>query len=442
MSGGQKRRSAKSLGGRRSRVVPVVTQAQRRRWQRGSETDRAALLHLLYLQHRENYLPQYFDKHRRVYSYPRNRFERIVRWYIGDVLLQSRELLKQNGEFVKKTAGVPIWRQRIDLVRLSLQLPSMPENYYKFEWYRPENAARVNEYLHRHETKGVLYRMLSEHRDLDQLAPLTDKVGFAKQAMRKGLPVTQILAVFSEGKVVEAVDEFPRQDIFVKPQAGRGGSGAQVWEYDNESDTYRLVGKKKAVPHGAILDVLAKRSEKRSLIAQVRLTNHPSIADIALDAVPTCRVVTITNEVGEGEPVMAALRMPALPDKVVDNIHAGGISAPVDITTGTVGKATDLGLAPSGRYTHHPQTGALIEGKVLPYWEDILKLAASAHSSFTPRVLVGWDISIGPAGPILVEGNSQPCVDILQRTHDAPLAPHRLGELLTYQLRRRFPADS
>ena len=42
------------------------------------------------------------------------------------------------------------------MLRLAVSLPSMPENYYKFELYRPANRARADQFLHRHETKGGL----------------------------------------------------------------------------------------------------------------------------------------------------------------------------------------------------------------------------------------------------------------------------------------------
>lgn len=427
------------LSKRRARVVPIVTPRQRRRWQRARSTDISARLHLWYLEHREEYLPRYFSTRGRYYPEPG--LSRAWRWYAGDVTIQAWRLLRDNGRFVRETAGLPRYRQFVDLLRLSIGLPSMPENYYKFEWYRPENRARVNDYLHRHETKGVLYRMLTDTPGLDTVAPLTDKTRFVQKALEAGLPVAPVVARFENGVATHS-EPLPRHDLFVKPEGGRGGRGTGAWVYDEATDRYHRVDKTKSMDREQLAGFLAERSRHNVYIVQPRLVSHPDLRDIALDAVPTCRLVTLINEHGEVEPVIAVLRMPAVRGKVVDNIHAGGIAAPVDLATGEVGAATGLGLTPSPRYRRHPVTDGQIEGRRLPYWDDIVKLAVDAHRHFTPRIIVGWDISIGPDGPVLVEGNSQPCVDLLQRPHDLPLGTHRFGELLAHHIGKHFGTDS
>jgi hypothetical protein len=63
-------------------------------------------------------------------------------------------------------------------------------------------------------------------------------------------------------------------------------------------------------------------------------------------------------------------------------------------------------------------------------------LVTRALAAFADRVLIGWDVAIMSDGPELVEGNGGPDLDIIQRTHRAPLGDARLGELLAYHLRR------
>ena len=76
-------------------------------------------------------------------------------------------------------------------------------------------------------------------------------------------------------------------------------------------------------------------------------------------------------------------------NRLVDNSHAGGIIAAVDMKSGTLGPATDIGLRPGiGWRTHHPDTGAVIEGRVLPFWPETVALACRAHAAFAPRVPV------------------------------------------------------
>jgi hypothetical protein len=432
---------------RRERVVPVVTPGRRRAWQRAAPEDRAAALHLRYLRHRDRVQPRYFARSGD-YPMPRRGLARAWRWYASDVAIQSARLVRRNGGAVRRAAGVARWRQLVDLLWLSVTVPAMPEKYYTFEWYRPERRARVGEYLHRHETKGALYEMLAPvpAADLEAVAPLNDKVAFAANAQRAGLPMVPTLAVVQGGGVTWSAGDLPAGglpgcDLFVKPTGGKGGRRAQKWAH--AGGRYHRAGGAPAdvpgtdVPGTDVLERVAAEAGGAALMVQPCLANHPDLSDLALDAVVTCRIITILDESGEPEPVIAIFRMPASPGAVVDNMHRGGIAAPVAIASGVLGPASGYATAgPAIRHTHHPVTGAAIAGRKLPMWGAVRGLAVGAHRAFRPRVLVGWDISIGPGGPVLVEGNEQPGVDGLQRLHDLPLGCHRFGELLAFHLSR------
>ncbi|HLU45621.1 MAG TPA: sugar-transfer associated ATP-grasp domain-containing protein [Natronosporangium sp.] len=423
---------------RRERVVPVVPASRRRRWERAAPDDWAAALHLYYLRHRDEYQPAYFAKFR-AYPYPRNRLARAWRWYVSDVLVQAARLARINGRAVRAAAGVPVRRQLWEMLRLAVSLPSMPENYYKFELYRPANRARADQFLHRHETKGGLYLMLAGGADLEAVAPVNDKPAFAARAQAAALPVVPTLARLAPGGQVEQFAPLPAADLFVKLAAGKGGRGAQKWRYLADQDRYHRLGDGAEVARDQFLSWLAAHTPDASLIVQPNLVNHPDLADLALDAVATCRIITILDESGVPEPVIAIFRMPATRGAIVDNLHRGGVAAPVDITTGMLGPAS--GYATEGvvtRHRHHPVSGAQIDGRKLPLWEQVRQLACQAHTAFQPRVLVGWDIGIGPDGPVLIEGNEQPGVDGLQRLHNQPLGSHRFGQLLAHHLRARF----
>lgn len=112
------------------------------------------------------------------------------------------------------------------------------------------------------------------------------------------------------------------------------------------------------------------------------------------------------------------------------------MAAPVDITTGRLGLVSYLGQTGDLRFfRQHPASGAVVEGRVLPLWSQVRDLAIRAHEAFKPWMLIGWDICITDDGPVIIEGNSAPCSDILQRRHRKPLGAGRFGELLHYHLK-------
>ena len=84
----------------------------------------------------------------------------------------------------------------------------------------------------------------------------------------------------------------------------------------------------------------------------------------------------------------------------------------------------------------HPGSGGRIAGRLVPQWEEMKRLAKHAHRAFGERIVIGWDIAPTPDGPIVVEGNSGPDFDLMQRAARRGFASSRLADLLAYHLAR------
>jgi hypothetical protein len=149
-------------------------------------------------------------------------------------------------------------------------------------------------------------------------------------------------------------------------------------------------------------------------------------------------VLTCLNAENEPEVMAAMMRTSFGKNRTVDNLHAGGIGTLIDLESGKLGPASNLGAdARLGWFTAHPDTGAQIAGTPLPCWEEVKARAIDAHHAFNDRVAIGWDIAILEDGPIFVEGNGNPDLDILQRFMRIGLREHRFAELLAHHLRSR-----
>ena len=73
-----------------------------------------------------------------------------------------------------------------------------------------------------------------------------------------------------------------------------------------------------------------------------------------------------------------------------DYAQKHGLAAPVDVSTGRLGAASDMGLKPSTRWHEaHPVTGGRIEGCILPYWTEAKTLVTEAHARLGDRVVIG-----------------------------------------------------
>lgn len=336
-----------------------------------------------------------------------------------------------NRKMVRQRTGKSALRQMGEQFYAAWMWGCLPPWYYMFELYLPERLSQGHQYLHRFMTTGGLYRMITPVAAHKEISLLANKSAFAKRCREHGITIPADYVV-SSAKAPTTATEFPHTDIFVKPLDQSGGSGAQAWDAVEN-------GKLRSITTGEQLtptELIAKlKTTHRTFIIQQRVRNHHSIRDLSNGALATVRLMTLLNEHGAYEATNAAFRMAIGKNKLVDNFHAGGIVAKIDVASGLLGPASDIGLRPDiGWCTAHPDTGAQIEGRLLPFWPETLALACRAHAAFAPRVIVGWDIAITDDGPVIVEGNRGPDIDLVQRSHRAPLGPTRFAELIAYHL--------
>lgn len=122
----------------------------------------------------------------------------------------------------------------------------------------------------------------------------------------------------------------------------------------------------------------------------------------------TIRVVTISDD-DRCEIFGALLRMGAH-GSVIDNTHAGGVYAPINVKTGTIDiPAID---AHNNHYEVHPDTGKPIKGFHIPYWEQIVATCKAASQTLSNIHFAGWDICVNHNGQVeIIEGNHAPDFD-------------------------------
>ncbi|MDA3920452.1 MAG: hypothetical protein PF501_07210 [Salinisphaera sp.] len=340
------------------------------------------------------------------------------------------------GARVKRETGKSAVRQWREQIRLGCQLAVPPPWYYIFEFYRDDHRRRASHYLYRSETKSGIYDMLRKRRDCEQTTEaLRDKAGFVRRCQAHGLSVVDTLATVSDG-VIESFDGssgLALCDLFFKPAKGAGGRGASRWLY--QGDEHYLASNGESVSREDLETHVRALSQDERYVVRRHLRSHPDILDLTPGALSTARVVTCLNEEGQPEVTHAVFRMARSANVVVDNFHAGGIAACIDLASGQLGMASDMGLrADSDWWASHPTTGAAIEGRTLPHWDAVVALALGAHAAFADQVAIGWDIAILADGPCLIEGNKSPDLDIVQRTSGQPAGNSRLGQLLSYHL--------
>lgn len=168
------------------------------------------------------------------------------------------------------------------------------------------------------------------------------------------------------------------------------------------------------------------------------VTEHVEQAAYARDVYPaatnTVRVVTMIDpETAKPFVAAAVQRIGTERSRPLDNWSVGGLSARVDLETGSLGPAVQYPYAGDLRwFDSHPGTAADIRGVEIPGWasirSDLLDVAARV-----PYVeYAGWDLVVtGPGEFRIVEVNNNTDVDLLQ-VHEPLLTADRVRRFYEY----------
>jgi hypothetical protein len=337
----------------------------------------------------------------------------------------------RNGPIIRRREGKGLAAQFLEQLRLYASAGIVGPWYYILSLHR-DGQRRAPTFLQRCETKRGIYALLKA----ESPSPLGDKKAFAERCAAIGVRCVACELVVDRGEPDPGA--LPDCDLFAKPLTGCGGRGAERWDRiagRTWRNGKRILGDRALVTH--------LRSKGLPFVVQKRVRPHPALAVLTSGAVPTVRAITCIDDMGKPELVAAVFRMSIGANRTVDNIHAGGLACAVSLADGTLGPASNLGSdARLGWTSRHPTTGARIEGTRLPFWNDVKALALQAHPAFTDRLLIGWDIAIAADGPILIEGNRGPDMDLMQRFMEVGFChEHRLTELIAWHLKARGYLD-
>lgn len=338
----------------------------------------------------------------------------------------------RNGGTIRGRANRSILAQLGDQVWLYVKAGVLPPWYYIYELHRHPVKREARSFIQRCEGKDGVPALFKHMKP--PASELADKAEFSRWCEARGVLTVPVIATVRHDGVdgLSSLDQLAA-DLFVKPIDGKGGRGAQRWDYLGPGRHRSSDGK--ALDTIGMLFAIAAQSWSGPRIIQPRVRNHSDLELLNNGALSTVRALTCLNESGDPELLGAVLRMAIGENRVVDNLHAGGIAAAVDLETGRLGLASNLGMDCSlGWLERHPTSGGQIEGFRLPHWDQFRAFTEQAHRAFSDRVLIGWDVAITPEGLILIEGNGAPDLDIMQRAYRRGWMTGRLGQLLSHHV--------
>ncbi len=238
-----------------------------------------------------------------------------------------------------------------------------------------------------------------------------DKLKTKQLAKAHQIPTPPLYHVISHhgdlGELPELVSN--HQEFVIKPARGSGGSGIILVSSHSEEHFTKQNGE--VLPFSDlsyhISDILSgiyslEGLEDRAFI-EALVHPDPVFDKVSYLGVPDIRIIAY-----RGIPMMGMVRLPTLASDGKANLHRGAIGVGIDMGEGTTLK----GVHRSRIVTHHPDTNQLVAGIQVPYWEDILLIAAKT-GDMTGLEYLGVDLVIDrERGPLLLELNARPGLQI------------------------------
>jgi hypothetical protein len=297
----------------------------------------------------------------------------------------------------------------------------LPGEYYAYALWRPERRINIDKYLYSHEASRI-FKLLNQKWQTD---PIGDKLAFWKMCKTHALPSPAVLAAFApSGMLLEFQSgQPPELDLFVKPRVGLAGDGAERFRWRGgafESECGHRMRRQDLIEHLAA----RARNEKRTLLVQPNLSNHPDLGIETNAGLATARLVTGHSTGSDVDAVFGFIYF-ARSDRITAQ-H--GHVALIDIATGHL-------VAASGK--DRSSSDVPVDQLMLPDWRAAVQHAKVAHLLCSNIAFIGWDIAFTPDGPMLLEGNVNWSADEYQSLTGEPLGHTNFSTILATRLRER-----
>jgi hypothetical protein len=338
------------------------------------------------------------------------------------LLRQPRDIyhvLHGQGLEVQRRYGVSRVKQVRQLLHYKRRLGAWREEYYKYEFYRPDLSDVARDRFLMQESWNAMSRILNQpERDLD-LGKLLQSRRFAETCTPVPKTLGYTASEPTERQRAEPeflpLSELPRvappNGCVLKPDRSKWGRGVLVFKSCDRGVFERLDGRRLDV--AAVSALLGERGG--GFIVQERLANHPEFASLGLSTLCSVRVVTYAS--GDKIRILrAAMKFP-VGTAGVDNYVAGSIAAPVDLASGTIGR----GIAKFDWEWRSslPDSGKRFEGMVVPLWNEVQAVCRRVAMSMPDLRSVGWDVAVTPSGVRIIEGNCSWGTGLVQRPHSS-----------------------
>ena len=252
-----------------------------------------------------------------------------------------------------------------------------------------------------------------------QVAILRDKFYFSIITEALGFRTPRTIAVISNNSVylfktrqTISLDEFITNnevDSYVKLIDGECANGVfQVQVKD---------GKIEVDGNGMDTNNFKKLMERGRFLVQERIYQHEKMSSIYPKATNSVRITSLYDKKTNQVVFLPCFLKMGLGNMTVDNWAIGGLIVGLDVHTGKLREWAYYKPGYGKKTQVHPDTGVVFKDFEIPYFNETKELIRKIHMQLKEVHSIGWDITITPEGPCIIEGNDNWEISALQVTN-------------------------
>ncbi len=275
-------------------------------------------------------------------------------------------------------------------------------DYFEFEFYLLNKKERST-FL----TSSINNQIIAKYNDKSSMEKFSNKILF-NQIFEKYL-FHEFLDL--REKTLKDFQMFCKDKVKVvgKVVDSCGGKGINMYTIDEFQSVEKLY------------DVLI---QKKQYLVEEAIVQHHEMNKLYPKSVNTLRIISFLTDTREVVILNTVLRIGNGGE--VDNFSSGGMYTFVSDT----GEVLIPAIDEEGKiYETHPITKTRIVGFQIPNFEKIKKFIQEIALVVPEVRYVGWDVAVGPDGPILIEGNEYSGVFQMK----VSLSNQKIGLLPTYK---------
>lgn len=290
-------------------------------------------------------------------------------------------------------------------------------NYLDYLSLQEQRELQFNNYLHDPQYINLInnklhFSLLSERTSIKIPKLLSHNL---KSSFSTGNKTIQIdnkdkLTHFFE----EVFEENSIEGIFFRPPSDYGGNGCfKIMKTNMVNDLEEKY------------DILIKGDFVHTEV----IKQHNEINKIHDKSINTLRMITLITSSGKTEIISVFMRF-GVGDSVVDNASSGGFFVGVNMEKGTLKRYGHFLPEYGGeKIEAHPDTGFNFDGFTIPFYKEACEIVINAVKIIPDR-LIGWDVAITPDGPVIIESNVEPHMQMSNIAYGGMLKNEHVKQLM------------